>query len=163
MSKKANEIIAGELPKLTANELGDIVQGLAIGQHIDLPISMEQAFDLFEQLDDKELETLGGAEYLDWEQMQNGKYVFLFTGVTSWKGIDKATNQPKEVPAVKLTGKDGKEYVCASKLLYDNCLPLQQIPCMIRIVYGGKKRAGNGNSYFDLKVQAGSSSLSPMG
>ncbi len=155
---KAN---ANELPKLSAGELSDVVQNLSIGAHVDLPISMEQAFDLFAEISDDQLEMLGGAEYLDWAKMTKGKYTYLFTGVTEWKGTDKQSGQPKVIPAVKFSDRDGKEYICASKLLYDNCLPIQQIPCLIRVIYDGQKRAGNGNNYFDLKVQVGSSSLNP--
>ena len=148
-------------PKLSASELSDVVHGLAIGAHSDHKISMEEAFDIFEKMDDSQLETLGGAEYWDWSKAKEGTYVFLFTGITSWKGTDQRTGDAREVPAVQLTDKDGKEWICAGKLLVDNCSPIQVMPCLIRIVYAGRKKANNGNQYFDLKVQVGSSSLNP--
>lgn len=140
---------------LSVEKINNALNAEAIGAHVDLPISTADAFKFFQDADDSAFETLGGATYLNWDEFKPGKYVFIFTGVTSWKGVDQRTQQEKVVPAVKLLNEAGEEFICAGKLIVDNCSAIRQIPCMIRVVYGGKQRAANGNTYFDLKVQVG--------
>jgi hypothetical protein len=144
---------------LSVDSVNDAMQAAQIGAHTDFPISREEAFAFFAAADDKDFVTLGGAEYLDFEKLNPGKYVFMFTGFTSWRGKDKQTGEEKEIDAVMLEMEDGSEFICAAKLIVDNCRPITQMPCLIRVVHGGKKRAGNGNSYFDLKVQVGKQSI----
>lgn len=156
MSKK-NDITT----PLSIELINNGIHAMAIGAHTDLQISREEAFDFFASAEDNAFETLGGGQYWDWDKVDPGKYVFIFTGTTEWEGIDKQTQQKKKIPAVKLEGRDGTAYICAGKLLVDNMAPIQQVPCMVRIVYAGKKKASNGNNYYDLSVQVGREVLKP--
>jgi hypothetical protein len=156
MTKK-NEQATGL--ELSIDLINDNVQAVSIGAEEVAPISMAEAFAFFKDADDKQFITLGGAEYLDFEKLQIGKYVYLFTGITSWKGKDQRTGEEKVIPAVQLTDEEGKEFICAAKLIVDNCSQITQMPCLIRVVHGGKKKASSGNMYFDLKVQVGPASV----
>lgn len=116
------------------------------------PINREEAFEFFEAADDKSFETLGGGEYLNWDKMKEGTYVFIFTGTTTW--VDNSPfGKGETVTAVKLEDKEGKEWICAAKLIVDALLLVTQLPCMIRVNYKGKKAAKSGNKFFDLSVQ----------
>jgi hypothetical protein len=121
-------------------------------------ITRESAFDFFEKADNKSFETLGGGEYLNWDQIKEGTYVFIFTGTTSW--IDNSPQGGgKTVTAVKLEDREGKEWICAAKLIVDNLSRVQVMPTMCRVIYGGTKKSKSGNKFFDLTVQVSRGAL----
>jgi hypothetical protein len=123
-----------------------------------MSISREAAFDFFETANDQSFQTLGGGEYLNWDNMNEGKFVFIFTGTTTW--VDNSPQgRGQLVTAVKLEDREGKEWICAARTLVDSLSLISVVPCMVRVEYKGKKKARSGNNYFDLKVQAGRGSL----
>lgn len=146
---------------LTIDQVNDGIYSMAIGAETDLQISREEAFDLFERASDTQFQTLGGGEYLNWENMEEGKYVFIFTGTTSW--VDNSPmGAGKTVTAVKLEDREGKEWICAAGVLVQALILITQLPCLIRVEYKGKKKSRSGNNFFNLVVQVGRGSITPL-
>jgi hypothetical protein len=155
---KAGKAETGQI--LSVQMINDNLYAERIGGHVDAPIDRDAAFDFFEAADDKQFENLNGGDYLNWEELRPGKYVFIYTGNTSW--VDNSPQgQGKTVNAVRLEDRDGKEWICAAKLLIDSLGKVQQLPCMVRIIYNGKKQSKSGNKFFDMSVQVGRGSLNP--
>lgn len=153
MSKK-------ETNNLSVDHINNALHSESIGAHVDSPVSREDAFDFFEKAADGSFETLGGGSYLNFDELKEGKYVFLFTGTTSW--VDNSPQgQGKTVNAVKLENKEGEQFVCAAKLIVDALMLVTQLPCLIRVDYRGKKKSRSGNNFFDLQVQVGKGAIAP--
>lgn len=147
---------------LSVSAINDGIYADAMGIHSDSPISRDEAFDLIENAKDSDFETLGGGSYLNFDELQPGRYVFIFTGTTSW--IDNSPQgQGKTVTAVKLENKEGEQFVCAAKLIVDALMQVSQLPCIFRVDYKGKKKSRSGNNFYDLTVQVGKSSIAPRG
>lgn len=124
------------------------------------PIDRDAAFDFFENAADGSFETIGGGEYLNFDKCEPGKFVFIFTGTTSW--VDNTPRGGgKTVTAVKLEDRDGKQWICAASLIVEALTQVQSMPCMIRVEYKGKKTSKSGNTFFDLIVQVGKGVLTP--
>lgn len=145
---------------LTVDKINEGLYMENLGMNTSEQISREAAFDFFENAPDGSFETIGGGEYLNFDKIEPGKYVFIFTGTTSW--VD---NSPRgggqTVTAVKLEDRDGKQWICAAKLIVDALALVQSMPCMIRVDYKGKKQSKSGNNFFDLTVQVGKGVLTP--
>jgi hypothetical protein len=157
---KVNNAAAAVTSNLSVEKINDGIYAMAIGAEMDMQIDRNEAFDFFEKADNKSFETLGGGQYLNWEEKPQGTYVFIFTGTTSW--VDNSPQGGgKTVTAVKLEDKEGNEWICAAKLIVENLSRVQVMPTMCRVIYGGKKKSKSGNNFFDLSVQVGRGALAP--
>lgn len=147
---------------MSVDTINDVLYNESIGIHTDVtPIDRAKAFELLANADDAQFETLGGGEYLNFDQLNVGKFVFIFTGTTSW--VDNTPQGGgKTVNAVKLEDAEGKQWICAAKLIVDALALVQQMPCFIRVEYKGKKKSRSGNTFFDLSVQVGKGVLTPQ-
>lgn len=136
MAKPNTSTMSAEKVNTAANELllrGESQSG----------ITWEQAFDFAESQSTEKMQALTGAEWLKMENF--GTFTFAFMG------MGKAQTEDGEVEVVKLTNKEGKEFISSLAVLLSVCKQLTNIPSFIKIVYEQDKKGANGK-YKDLKI-----------
>jgi hypothetical protein len=110
----------------------------------DAPLTYDQAFEMMEKADDKELQALS-SDYFTFSKIgEKVSFVVL--------GFDTATIQGKSVEVVKLADKDGKQYINGDKVLVSSSKRLQVLPAYIRVEYVKDVKTPVG-TYKDLLVK----------
>lgn len=127
--------------RYTADQLQGFLNDIAIGK--DTPVSMEEIFDLLDEVDDQKFQDLNSAY---WTPMEDTTYNFLFEGMST------ATLDGKIVPVVKLRDKHGDTFIAAQTILVNSLRDVQVMPAYCRVVVKNKKKSGN-QSYFDMQVK----------
>jgi hypothetical protein len=130
---------------LDADQVNDAANQLLLKGKSENGISWGEAFDFAEQQDPEKMRALTGAEWLKLEEF--GTFTFAFTG------MDTAETSEGTTEVVKLTDKEGKEWISSLAVLLSVCKKLTQIPTFLKIVYASDKKGENGK-YKDLKIFA---------
>lgn len=128
--------------KATAADAAETFNALATTG--DAPLTYDQAFEMLDKADDRELQSLS-SDYFTFDEVGQ-KVSFIATG------FDTATIQGKDVEVVKLSDKDGKSYINGDKVLVSACKRLSILPAYVRIEYVKdiKNKVG---TYKDLAVK----------
>jgi hypothetical protein len=137
--------------KPTAEQLNDDLNLVHLGQK-DLPVSMEEAFDLVEKSDTSKMVELTST-YFNFET--KGDYVFIFEGMTTATLAQKDETGRmvnKKVEAVSLRNKAGETLINANAVLVNSCKKITSLPCFIKVQYLGDEKAQGGGTYKNLKV-----------
>lgn len=104
---------------------------------------LADALDNFENVDDKDLESTSGDEYLSLEP--NERYNFVFTGTS------EITIQGEKATVCHLIDKDKKRFITGSKVLVNRLSKVTQLPCFVRIITKDYQKGENGK-YLNMDV-----------
>jgi hypothetical protein len=145
-TKKEDE----KVPNLAPGLAQDAVQELIVTGETGKGVTFEQGMTIMENIDERMLTPLSGAQYLTFDK--TGTFNFMFTGMDKMTSEDQRTGEVKEVDAVKLLDKQGVEYINANTILVNSLKKVLQVPCYVRVEYTGDVKAKSGGKYKDLKV-----------
>jgi hypothetical protein len=137
--------MAKDQPALNAEAVNTAANELVLRGESQQGITWGQAFDFAEGQETEKMKALTGAEWLKLENF--GQFTFAFMG------MDTAETEDGTVEVVKLSDRDGKEWISSLAVLLSVCKKLTTIPTFIKILYEQDKKGANGK-YKDLKIYA---------
>lgn len=138
--------MAKEKVTLTGSEVNEALnRSMVKGEQ--LPVGLEEAFDIVEKTDTRTMKALSAAYY---DLKENSTYVFIFEGIMETE-MSGTNGETKKVKVVKLRDKKGDSYIHGAKVLVSSLEQAQQLPCMVKVETKGKIKTANG-SYLDMAV-----------
>lgn len=121
--------------QLTASDANEQLNTLYVSPD-NASITFEEAFDLLESADEKQLVDLT-SDYFTFEK-KGETHSFIV------EGISEITIKNKAVKVAKVRNREGKSLLIGDKVFVSACERLQQLPAYVRVTYTGDKANANG-------------------